>query len=294
MAGPDGQANPPPSGVAFPVRGGVRQPRQLRSRRDGTNFGGIIATLSAPPNVTTTSLRSAPSACRTGITAAGGGLAPYAWAVSGGTLPPGLRLARERAPERHATISGQYTVTFSVTDSNFLSNRANWSSPSNPSAPLDTGRSPATEASSATAAPSSTGPPGACISTHHRRHGRDTDDAGTGCSLRRRHLRLRRRRLLRVDRRHASQCADRRHDAHPRRRRLLARRLGRRDLLLRDATFYGSTGGLTLDKPIVGMARPSTGTATGSWHPTAGSSLSATPASSARPAASRCRSRSSG
>ena len=64
--------------------------------------------------------------------------------------------------------------------------------------------------------------------------------------LRRRDLQLRRRRLLRVDRRPAAEPADRRH--------------GR---------------------------RPRTGRATGWWPPTAGSSASATPPSTARPAALR-------
>ena len=54
-----------------------------------------------------------------------------------------------------------------------------------------------------------------------------------------------------------------------------------------DAKFFGSTGGSTLNQPIVGMAvdrRPAT--ATGWSPPTAGSSPSATPRSSARPAPS--------
>ena len=103
-----------------------------------------------------------------------------------------------------------------------------------------------------------------------------------------------------------------------------------------DAVFYGSTGGTHLNAPIVGMTptpdgggllarrvrrrdlrlrrrrllridrrhalstsrswawpRPSTAAATGSWRPTAGSSPSATPPSTAPPAGCRCRSRSS-
>ena len=50
------------------------------------------------------------------------------------------------------------------------------------------------------------------------------------------------------------QQADRRHGGHARWRRLLARRQRRRDLQLRRRQFYGSTGALTLNKPIVGMA----------------------------------------
>jgi hypothetical protein len=49
-----------------------------------------------------------------------------------------------------------------------------------------------------------------------------------------------------------------------------------------DAGFYGSTGGKALDTPVVGMAPPPTAVATGWWPPTAGSSASATPGSTAR------------
>ena len=51
--------------------------------------------------------------------------------------------------------------------------------------------------------------------------------------LRRRHLQLRRRHVLRLHRRHPPQQAHRRHGRHPRRQRLLARRLRRRHLQLR-------------------------------------------------------------
>ena len=53
-----------------------------------------------------------------------------------------------------------------------------------------------------------------------------------------------------------------------------------------DAGFYGSTGGIHLNQPIVGMAATPTAGATGWWPPTAASSPSVTPGSSARPAAS--------
>ena len=53
-----------------------------------------------------------------------------------------------------------------------------------------------------------------------------------------------------------------------------------------DAGFYGSTGSIHLNKPIVGMAATPDGTATGWWPPTAGSSPTATPGSTAPGAAS--------
>jgi hypothetical protein len=47
-----------------------------------------------------------------------------------------------------------------------------------------------------------------------------------------------------------------------------------------DAQFYGSTGGMVLNKPVVGMAATSDGRATGWSPPTAACSPSATPSSS--------------
>ena len=44
-----------------------------------------------------------------------------------------------------------------------------------------------------------------------------------------------------------------------------------------DAGFYGSTGGIHLNRPIVGMATTPDGTAIGWWPPTVGSSPTATP-----------------
>ena len=52
-----------------------------------------------------------------------------------------------------------------------------------------------------------------------------------------------------------------------------------------DAAFHGSTGGQHLNRPIVGMAADAEpARATGWWPPTAGSSPSVTPPSTARPA----------
>ena len=52
-----------------------------------------------------------------------------------------------------------------------------------------------------------------------------------------------------------------------------------------DAGFYGSTGGITSTSPSSAWPPPPTAGATGSWRPTAASSPSATPASTARRAA---------
>ncbi len=81
---------------------------------------------------------------------------------------------------------------------------------------------------------------------------------------------------------HPAQPADRGHGADAVRRGLLAGGLGRRDLLLRRRPFFGSTGAIRLNKPIVGMASTPSGGATGWWRRTAASSRSATPGSSGR------------
>ena len=143
--------------------------------------------------------------------------------------------------------------------------------------------------------------------------------------LRRRHLHLRRRQLLRLHRRHPPQPTHRRHGRHPR----PATATGWSPPTAASSPsatphFYGSTGGIHLNQPIVGMAatpdrprllarrlrrrhlhlrrrrllrlhrrhppqpahrrhgrHPRPATATGSSPPTAASSPSATPASTA-------------
>ena len=114
-------------------------------------------------------------------------------------------------------------------------------------------------------------------------------------ALRRGHLRLRRRPLLRLDRRHGAEQAGRRHGRYPVRARLLAGRVRRRHLqlrrrqLLRLDRFAGAqqAGGRH-----GGFARAAS--ATGSPPPTAASSTTATPPSRARPAPSISTRRSSG
>ena len=62
--------------------------------------------------------------------------------------------------------------------------------------------------------------------------------------------------VLRLDRLHPPQCADRRdHDLYPRMGRATGRRRPTAGIFsYGDAQFYGSTGSLKLNKPIVGMA----------------------------------------
>ena len=60
----------------------------------------------------------------TSTLSASGGLAPYSWALVGGSLPPGLSLSSDGTISGTPTISGRYPVTFAVTDSNLLSGTA--------------------------------------------------------------------------------------------------------------------------------------------------------------------------
>ena len=113
--------------------------------------------------------------------------------------------------------------------------------------------------------------------------------------LRRRHLRLRRRPVLRLDRRHPPQPADRGHGRHGRRRRLLAGGLRRRDLRLRRRPVL-RLDGRHPPQPADrghGRHRRRRGLLAGGLRRRA-SSPSATPGSSGRPATSPSRSRSSG
>ena len=118
-----------------------------------SNFGGTIETLSAPPTVTTTSLAVGTIGVPyTSSLAASGGLAPYSWSVAAGALPPGLALAPDGTISGIPTISGEYPVTFTVTDSNQLPGQALLAIAieTPPRRRRATGRSPATAGSSAT------------------------------------------------------------------------------------------------------------------------------------------------
>ena len=112
---------------------------------------------------------------------------------------------------------------------------------------------------------------------------------------RRRHLHLRRRPLLRLDRQHPPQPA--RSSAWPPPPTGHGYWLVASDggiFTFGDAHFYGSTGDIHLNQPDRRHGRhPRPATATGSSPPTAASSPSATPTSTAPPAASTSTSRSS-
>ncbi len=190
---------------------------------------------------------------------ASGGLAPVRMGghrrCAASRAAPGIRRRHQRytRPSRVSTRS-----PFTVTDANFLSGNAELVI--SHQAHCDSraiGRSPATVASSATAALSSTArPAGLHLNAPIVGMAATPDDAGYwllasdggifafGDAD-----------LLRVDRRHAPQCADRRHGSHARWSRVLARRLGRRSLL-RSGTppSRGRPAASALDKPIVGMA----------------------------------------
>ena len=90
--------------------------------------------------------------------------------------------------------------------------------------------------------------------------------------------------LLRLDRRPPPEPPDRGHGLHARRRGLLAGGLRRRHLHLRRRPLLRLDRRPPPQPPIVGMAPSPTAGATGWWPPTAASSPSATPPSTARPA----------
>ena len=104
---------------------------------------------------------------------------------------------------------------------------------------------------------------------------------------RRRRVRQRRRHVLRIGRRGTAQPTDRRHGPDPDRPRLLARRIRRRHLRLRrracSTARPAGCGSISRSSAWPRLRRAG---ATGSSHPTAASSASATPPSTAPPAAS--------
>ena len=114
-----------PTGIGSLVGASCAGPANCEAVGSGTNFGGTIETLSAPPTVTTSSLTIGTIGVPyVSSLDASGGLAPYSWAVTGGVLPPGLRLAPDGTLSGTPTISGEYSVTFTVTDANLLSGDA--------------------------------------------------------------------------------------------------------------------------------------------------------------------------
>ena len=254
-------------------------------------------TLLAPPTVTTTSLPvgtiGVPYASSLDAT---GGLAPYSWSITAGTLPAGLQLTPGGTISGTPTLSGDYSVTVTVTDANQLTGSAD-------------------------------------LSSGHR-SSRTSRLLGSG--QRRRHLQLRRRSVLRLHRRPPLERADRRAWRRrptvpatgcwpptagsspsatpssmarpaactsmrpivamaptPDGAGLLAGRLGRRHLLLRRCRLlrvHRRTASST--SPSSGWHPPPTATGTGSSPPMAACSRSATPTSTARPVVCRSRSRS--
>lgn len=84
--------------------------------------GGSDSSTSPPPPpaalvVTTTSLPNAVvGAPYAAALAAGGGVQPYAWSLTGGFLPPGVTLAADGTISGTPTISGTYLLTVQVTD----------------------------------------------------------------------------------------------------------------------------------------------------------------------------------
>src|SRR6202034_488198 len=83
-------SEPAPSGTATLLGVGCASPVNCEAVGTDANSGGAIATLSAPPSVTSTNTSLTVGTIGVSYAAslsASGGLAPYTWAVTGGTLP---------------------------------------------------------------------------------------------------------------------------------------------------------------------------------------------------------------
>ena len=132
-----------------------------------------------------------------------------------------------------------------------------WSAWPSPCRARATGRWPPTAASSPSATPSSSARWAASTSTSPSwAWPPPPPAAATGGGLRRRHLLLRRRPVLRLDGRPAPQPAHRGHGRHPDRPRLLVVASDGGIFSFGDAQFFGSMGGQHLNQPIVGLAAP--------------------------------------
>ena len=84
-----------------------------------TDTQALSLTVNAPPpvNITTTSLPGGTVGAPYSQTlAATGGIAPYTWSLSSGTLPPGLGLSVGGVLGSSPTTAGTYTFTVQVTD----------------------------------------------------------------------------------------------------------------------------------------------------------------------------------
>jgi uncharacterized membrane protein YgdD (TMEM256/DUF423 family) len=88
----------------------------------GSNLGGLILTLPAPPAITTTSLPLATIGVPyTATLAVTGGKSPMTWAISSGSLPAGLVFNPSTGViSGTPAILGSHVLSFTVTDANGL------------------------------------------------------------------------------------------------------------------------------------------------------------------------------
>jgi hypothetical protein len=193
---------------------------------DGSNFGAEILAMSAPPDVTSTSPLSGMVGLPYSMNlTANGGLAPYSWSLTAGALPPGLRLSPSGDVSGTPIVPGQYPVTLTVTDSNGLEGSAQMTITIGPTVARgywEVASDGGIFSYGGAEFYGSTGSlhlnaPIVGMAARRRRL--------LVARCRRRHLRLWRRCLLRVDRGHEHQCSRRGDDPDTRRRGLLARRL---------------------------------------------------------------------
>ena len=110
------------SGLATGVTAGIT----TISATLGSVSGNTTLTIQPPPlAITTTSLPSgAVSTTYTTTLAASGGIAPYAWSLAGGTLPPGLTLSSTGVITGTPTTTGTSSFTVRAADSSISAQTA--------------------------------------------------------------------------------------------------------------------------------------------------------------------------
>jgi len=172
-----------------------------------------------------------------------------------GSLPPSARdahrLPADGQRRRHLQLR-QPPFCGSTGGSSSTNRWWAWPAPATAGA---TGRWPGTEASSRSVTPTSTARPATSTSTSPSwAWPRPRGSRLLAGGRRRRDLLLRGRRLLRLDRQHPPQPAHRGHAATPSGRGYWLVAADGGIFSFGDAAFYGSTGNIRLNQPIVGMA----------------------------------------
>ena len=244
---PGGGLRAPVAGRPLVHDGGGRRQRDRRAERAVLDAGAARAAPCESPatNCQVVGIAASPSGGGYGVLTSFGRLFPYGdFADRGRRVRAAARRPRSwPSPPARAAGTSSWPPTAASSPTAARPSTAPWAgSRSTPRswawrprpAGAATGSWRPTAASSPSATPRSTAPWAGSTSTADRRHGGHPDGQGLlAGGGRRRHLRLRRRPVLRLHGRAAPQPADRRHGGHPHGQRLLARGGRRRHLRLR-------------------------------------------------------------